>query len=104
MLVSLLAEQSLLHEFFAETSSTACLGTQLNPYHQPSSANLFDGIALDLFQLRLEIIPHGSCIFDHSFFNQHFEGRAGHRASQRVAAESTAVVAGHEYAQYLTIG
>src|SRR5207344_2957167 len=50
-----------------------------------------------------EARPHHASVFDHAFFDEDLERSAGDGASERVAAESTAVLARFQHAEDLVV-
>ncbi len=77
---------------------------QLDAEHQSAAAHLLDSGQALLPQPIEKAGAHPRGVFNHIFFHQHFKGGSRHRAGQRVAPESAAVLSRFEDIQHLRVG
>ena len=93
VIVGVLAQDAATAQRVAVAPGAASVRVKLDGDHQAAAAHLFHGGGIDVAQAGKEARPHHASVFDHAFFDEDLERSAGDGASERVAAESTAVLA-----------
>ena len=101
VVVGVLAQDAATAQRVAVAPGAARLRQKLDSDHQAAAAHLFHSGVIDVAQARKEARPHHASVFDHAFFDEDLERSAGDGASERVAAESTAVLARFQHAEDL---